>query len=436
MTTIKNMVARARTALEQAKALGAVAAKMGVSCGETMTVDYEAGRLKDTGNAQRLGFSVDALVHGRRGQATCGDPDDLPRAVDRAVALAQVGSVAHFSAWPPPAPVTRVPAYATSTVALTRDQLIAGCQTIADALKAYDPDLFITCGARRSVGESLLVTSGGVEHSRQTTGWSLSSHVQRTRGTDMLFAGDGRGWAEINAYFDPGAITEKILFQLRNAARTVPAPTGKIRAFLTPEAFGSFLWPIFLGMQGRRVAKGESPLAGRLGQRILSDAISIMDDPHRPFSASATEVDYDGVPTRRQVLLDRGVLQRFLYDLDSAGLAQTEPTGNNGCSPYGPMVVPGRRPSAELLASLDDGLYLTPNLIGFGQSNIVNGDFSCNVGLGYRVQKGEIVGRVKDTMIAGNLYEILAGNVELSADTDYDGSTPYAVVEGITASTK
>lgn len=436
MTTVKNMTAQARAALRQAKDLGAAGAKVGVYCGETMTVDFEAGRLKDTGSAQTLSFSVDALVNGRRGQATCGHPDELPRTVERAVALAQLGSVAHFSAWPAPAPITAVPAYSAATAALTRDQLIAGCQTIADALRAYDPDLFIGCSARRSLGESLLVTSGGVEHARQTTSWSLGGQVQRTRGTDMLFAGDGRGWAELNAYFDPAAIYERILFQLRNAARTVPAPTGKIKAFLNPDALGAFLWPLSMGINGRRVAKGESPLAGKLGQRLLSEAITITDDPHRPFSTSATELDYDGIPTRRQVLVDKGVLQRFLYDLDSAGLAKAEPTGNNGCSPYCPMVTPGRRPSAELLAGMEDGLYLTSNLIGFGQSNIVNGDFSCNVGLGYRVQKGEIVGRVKDTMIAGNLYDILAGSVELSSDTNYDGSTPYAVIEGITASAK
>ena len=76
------------------------------------------------------------------------------------------------------------------------------------------------------------------------------------------------------------------------------------------------------------------------------------------------------------------------------------------------------------------------NLIGFGQSNVLNGDFSCNVGLGYRIRNGEIVGRVKDTMIAGNIYELLGGNVELSSDTGYNGMTPCAVLEGISASTK
>jgi PmbA protein len=436
MNTIETMIAHAQDALTAATSMGAVASKIGLNCGETMSVNFEAGRLKDTGSAQILNFNVDALVKGRRGSAACGHPDELTRAVERAVGLAKLGSIAHFTAWPAAAPTTPVSTFAESTVALTREYLIAACQTIAEAMKAYDPNLFISCSANRSVGESLLLTSGGVLHRQRGTRWDLSCCIQRTNGTDMLFAADGRGWGERNNFFDPPAIAERILFQLRHAEQTIPAPTGKVKAFLMPETLAAFLWPIGMGINGRRVAKGESPLSGKLGQRVLSPTLTIVDDPHRPYCPAAAEIDSDGIPTRRQVLVQDGVLQRFLYDLDSAGLAGAEPTGNSGCAPYHAVVSPGRRPSAELLASLDDGLYLTNNLIGFGQSNIINGDFSCNVGLGYRIKNGEIVGRVKDTMIAGNLYDILGGNVELSSDTSYDGTYPYAVVEGITASTK
>ena len=131
--------------------------------------------------------------------------------------------------------------------------------------------------------------------------------------------------------------------------------------------------------------------------------------------------------------MEKGVLKRFLYDLDSAGLAGVEPTGNAGCSPYWPVVMPGGRTSAELLAEIDDGLYVV-HMIGFGQSNIINGDFSTNIGLGYRIRNGEIVGRVKDTMIAGNLFELFAGNVRFSSDVNYTGQYPHAVLEEVTVS--
>ena len=124
------------------------------------------------------------------------------------------------------------------------------------------------------------------------------------------------------------------------------------------------------------------------------------------------------------------MLGRFLYDLDSAGLAGAEPTGNNGCTPHSPVVLPGDRTSRELLAEIDDGLYIQ-DVIGFGQSNIINGDFSGTLGLGYRIKKGEIVGRVKNTMISGNLYEVLKHNVLVSCDTEHEGRYPNAVIEGV-----
>ena len=436
MISMEMMLERANAALAYAGTRGASAAKVGVASGESLKVRFEAGRLKATGGEQTFSINVDTLADGRRGNAVCGHADDLPRAVEQAVGLAKLGSVAHFTAWPAPASVTPVPAYAESTAALSREALIDSCRTMVELLKAFDPELHITCAAQRNCGESLLVSSGGTTHRRKTTNWQCYAMVQRTNGTDMLVTGDGRGWGDSNCFFEPRAIVEKIIFQLNHAAHSTPAPSGPIKALLTPDTLRAFLWPVFMGINGRIVAKGESPLAGKLGEQILSPAFTVVDDPHLPYSIGSAEVDFDGIPTRRQTLLENGVLQCFLYDLDSAGLAKAAPTGNNFCTPYYPIVTRGTRSSGELLAAIDDGLYLTENLIGYGQSNIINGDFSCNVGLGYRIKHGKIIGRVKDVMIAGNLYNILRGNVELSADTSYDGSVPYAVVEGIIASAK
>ena len=126
-------------------------------------------------------------------------------------------------------------------------------------------------------------------------------------------------------------------------------------------------------------------------------------------------------------------MRTFLYDLDTAGLAGTKPTGNSGCSPYSLDVSPGRETKEELLSSIDDGLYIK-ELMGFGQGNIINGDFSSNVALGYRIRRGKIVGRVKNTMMAGNIYDLLAKNVRLSSDRDPILRLPYALIEGVSVS--
>ena len=203
-----------------------------------------------------------------------------------------------------------------------------------------------------------------------------------------------------------------------------------MKAHIPPETLPRLLWPLFMGTNGRNVAKGDSPLADRLEERVLSSSLTIADNPHEDYSTGARALDDNGVPTMKQTLFDKGTLKCFLYDLDSAGLAGATPTGNNRSNPHSPRITPGERPSSELLAGIDDGLYIR-DLIGFGQSNIINGDFSGNLGLGYRVRNGEIVGRVKNTMIAGNLYEILKHNVLISSDTEYQGRYPHVTVEGM-----
>jgi len=323
--------------------------------------------------------------------------------------------------------------HSPATVGLSRERMIESCRAIVEALKDYDRELFVEVSASRSESESLVVTTGGVCHSVSATRWSMGGFAQRTDGTDMLFAEHRRGWRDVNEYYDPDKISARIIEDLRNGEAVVDPPTGRVTTVLSPEIFELLLTPIEMGVSGRNVAKGDSPLRGRLGEQVLDSSLTIVDDPHRDYCIGAAEIDGDGVPTRVIPIITGGVLENFLYDLDSAGLANAEPTGNTACQPYSLDVKGGGRPSREILADIEDGLYIK-GLIGFGQSNIINGDFSCNVGLGYRIRGGEIIGRVKDTMVAGNVYELFKGGLELSSDRDELRRIPYACIEGLSVS--
>jgi PmbA protein len=422
-------------AVERVCRAGAAGARIAVRHGEMADCTFESGRLKNTGAGESLACTVDVVADGRRGTVSGNRLDTLDTMVEQARALARMGSAVHFNAWPAPGATTPVATRAESALALDRDRMIEAGQTIVDALKAYDPDLYIMAGAGRSETEGLLVTSGGVRHAVRRTSWSLGGGVQRTEGTDILHAGYGRSWGEMNAFFDPAAVAGRVLTDLRRAEETVPPPAGAVTAYLPPEALSAFLRPVVMGVNGRNVAKGDSPLAGRLGERVLAETLTLVDDPHVDFAGGAASLDGDGVPTRRQAIFEKGVLRRFLYDLDSAGLAGAAPTGNGGCSPHWLCVAPGTEPSDALLASIEDGIYVK-SLIGFGQGNIMNGDFSCNLGLGYRIRNGAVAGRVKNVMIAGNIFDLFRENVRVSADTDYDGRLPHAVVEGVHIATQ
>ncbi|MGA1824087.1 MAG: TldD/PmbA family protein [bacterium] len=430
---IELMKERLQQGLTIAKGQGAQGAKISFHQAENIGCQFEAGRLKSTDSRETALYSIEVLVDGKRSSVSGNIIEDLGDMIKRAISLAKVGSAAHFTAYPTPADIPQVCTYAPQTLELSRESLIEYSQTIADTIKSYDPDLFIFVGAGRSEYEKILATTGGVFASSKATSWTLEGYVQRTQGSDMLFCTDSRSWRDANQFLDPDAIAERIIKDLRMAEKLTEAPTGNYPVYLSPEMLYRFISALMMGVNGRNVAKGDSPLRGMLGKNVLDESLTIIDNPHRDFSPGATTFDDDGIPTRTITIFEKGILKSFLYDLDSAGLAGSEPTGNSGCSPYDLEVLAGDESSEDLLTSIKEGIYVK-DVLGFGQSNILNGDFSANVGLGYRIENGRISGRVKNTMIAGNLYEILKKNVRLGSERDPLLLLPYAVVEGVTIS--
>lgn len=139
------------------------------------------------------------------------------------------------------------------------------------------------------------------------------------------------------------------------------------------------------------------------------------------------------------VFIQNGFLQHFYCDRTTGRQLGTSTTGNGfrpglGSYPtpglFNFLIQPGTGSLLDLIQQLDDGLIVDQMLGGGGS---ISGDFSINVDLGYRVQKGQIIGRVKDTMVAGNVYTALKQVVALGSDADWNGScyTPSLIVEGL-----
>ncbi|MHC4563355.1 MAG: TldD/PmbA family protein [Planctomycetota bacterium] len=418
--------------IEKARMLGASNVKLSFSRGESISCNYRAGRLKSAKANHGMSYSINVVVDGRMGSAGGNHLKDFDRLLRRALEMAPHGSKVYFDSYPSPADYVELETYSKRTAGLTRNEMIDACRHISEALTAHDDGLFVEAGSSRSIGESLMMTSSGVRNTTRSTGWGLHGGAVRTSGTDIFHAGVGRGWKDLNDLWDPGYIVERTVRDLELASEIVACPSGHTKALLDPGVFETFLSPMISGIDGRSVAMGNSPLADRLGDQILDSSITMIDDPHRDFG-TAVPMDGDGVPTRVHRIVDGGVLTMFLYDLDTAGMAGAKPTGHNGCQPYDIEILPGEQSHQEMLADIDEGIYIR-GMLGFGQGNITNGDFSANLSPGYLIRDGKIVGRIKDTMIAGNLFDLLKTNVAVSSDYDRPGRVPWAVIDGLNVS--
>lgn len=403
---------------------------------ETVSVVYEAGRLKTTSFAQERGINLRVVNRGRMGFAgsTTGDPDTL---VESALASARVGeevSIELPGAAPLPAVLTHFPRAAAATLsdlaglgAMVNDRLARdGCQ--------------VSVSVERSLGSVRVANSKGADASYDVTTVSVSAELTRVRGDDVLIIGDYLAGADLPGPAELETLVGRMLQRLAWAERPADPPRGMPPVCFSPAGCAVLLAPLKLAFQGKSVLQGVSPVGDRQGQAAFDAAFSLVDDPLLEGRSGSRPVDDECVPCRRVALVERGRVGDFIYDAETAGRAGVSPTGNARRSTFGKpqaawsnlVIGPGTLDLPALLASMADGL-LVDELIGVGQGNVIGGAFSHPVGLAFRVRNGEVVGRVKDAAVAGTVYELLKRVAGIGKDLTWTGSTaaPHLVIEGV-----
>lgn len=238
---------------------------------------------------------------------------------------------------------------------------------------------------------------------------------------------------------------EEILKKLERSRNISKIKTGKMPVVFTPFSLMSHLYSISMGLDADNVKRGMSPLTDRLGDKIVSEKLTITDNPYDYELLGVKPFDGEGVPTKIRPVIEKGMLKTYLHTLETAKYFKVAPTGNARRNyntipkpAFNNIVVsPGDRNLEEIIEDIDYGL-LVDGVIGGGQSNLLQGDYSVNVGLGFLIENGEIKGRVKDTMISGNVYEDLSRVLELSKETKKfrNIEVPYMVVDGVSVVSK
>lgn len=418
-------------ALDLAKSLGASAASVMYVHDNSRSVSFEANRLKSCSAAESQSYSISMVINHRRGVAVGNVPESMPEAVRRAAAFAANGAVSHFDEYPAPAEhYLDIKQYSPEVPLLTTEKMVSDAQMVVDKLLEADSSLVSEASVSVREMEASLVNTAGFSTSEFGTGWAYGGGFQKTTGTDMLFSGSYRDGVRFDEFYSCDELLKDMLFDLKYSKKIVKAESGNVTLVIPPEVIEQFLSPVISGINGRNVFKGVSPLRDKIGTQCFSSNMSILDNPHIDYLGSSSAYDNVGIPTEKRMLIENGVLNCFLYDYDTACMAGVKPTGNSGCAPYTTLLTPGNTPSAELIKNIDRGIYVK-EMIGFGQTNMINGDFSANLALGFLVDKGEIVGRVKDTMISGNIFELLKGDVQFSSDVNSYYMQPYTILPGV-----
>ena len=395
-------------------------AEISMSNSHSLSANYSDNKLKQANVAQATNVWVKVIVNGKLGRANTTNPEELESVVERALALAEFGNEVVFE-YPAPAPAQAVKLYDKQIEETSLEELVAIGGQMMEAVLAYNPEIKVGAGANRALYDWRMVNSRGLDIRQPASDYSIGVGGLLIRGNDMLSAGYGRSWRKKE--LDPDKCSAQVIKLFKWAERNVPIAPKVMPIIFLPQACYVLLYPIGLGIDGKNVLKGESPLAGRIGEKIFSEKFSLTDDGLVDYAPGSSPYDWEGTPRRRREIVKDGVLKSFIYDLETAAKAGTTSTGHGpGCNTSNLIISPGDTSLEEMIKSTPEGL-LIESVMGMGQSNIRNGDFSVNVALGYKIENGEIVGRVKDTMVTGNIYEALKEIDTISSDAEWSGST-------------
>jgi len=193
--------------------------------------------------------------------------------------------------------------------------------------------------------------------------------------------------------------------------------TQRIPVILGPMAASSVFNSIVLNADAEDVQRGRSFMAGKVGEKIASDIITITDDPLIPRGLASRPWDSEGAPSKPLLGVENGILKTYLYSSYTAGKAKVAITGHGTRSGNAvpSNIVPklGSMTSEEIIRSTKRGLYID---IGGIAPNSTTGDVSRTVDFGFAIENGELAYPVASTMIGGNFLDMLRNVDAISSD--------------------
>jgi len=402
------------------------AAEVIMDDGESRSIDFENNKLKyvDTHSGRQVGLRV--INKGRIGFSGTTDLSRPELLVANALASADFGQEAKFE-FPAMGSYPKVKLFDKKVIAFPIADGIAMGQGAIDRILAVRPGTQTGAGIGKSFGSRRLINSRGLDVRIQSTSFGIHVETLWVRDSGLVDVGEGEGSHQIAT--DLMKHADKVIRLLKLAEKEVKISTGPYPVIFTPKCISTMLSTFLIGANGKLVQKGASPLKGRLGERLADERISLWDNATLDFAPGSTPTDGEGTPCRPLPLIESGVLMNYYYDLQTAGMMNALSTGHagrgSGSQPSPAttniLVRPGAAKFDDMVRGMKRGV-LVDQVLGGGQSNLLAGYVSVNVDVGFLVENGEIVGRVKDCMLACNVFDAFKRVMAVADTPEWHGA--------------
>jgi PmbA protein len=432
---VEDILSQAKKVAEQAEVFQATT--------QTTPVRFEANRLKQIQTKESTTTALRLVKNGRIGFAQVNGFVKPGALVDMAMDTCPFGAEAKFD-FPGNLAYPSVQIFDPQVDRLTIEDMAQAGQQMLDAVIKHTPELVCEASVSKGTTSVHIANSQGGKAQYQKSFFSLSLEGVLVRNDDMLFVGDSQ--SSCHPMTNPEIIVAEVIKQLELAKENANISTRPMPVIFTPMgAASALLSPLVAAFNGKTVFEGASPLKDKLGKQVFDESFSLWDDATLPYQVASCPCDDEGMPGRRTPLVENGVISSFYYDLQTAGLAGKHSTGNGSRSgglptpsPNSLVLSQGNVSYEDMVKEIREGLIIDL-LMGAEQGNVLNGDFSGNVLLGYKVERGEVTGRVKNTMVSGNVFNVLKKLGGIGKDARWIGGflyTPHLYCLDLSVTTK
>ena len=422
-------------AVEQARHRGATGAEFTISEGDEFSVGVRMNEVETLKEAGSRAAGVRILTGKRVGSSYTSDlsPEGIARMLDAAFEIAEITTEDPFAGLPDLQDLGSLDGdlqlYSDDIEALPTARKIELARCAEAAAFAYDPRITNSKGASFDTftGSHVFANSLGFAGEYRSSYCSISVMPVAKQGDKM----ERDYWSTSSRRFggldDPEEVgrtaAERVIRRL--GARKVA--TQKVPVLFEPQTARSLLNHLFDAVDGRSIYRSSSFLTGKLGEKIAADDVTIIDDGTLPSLMGTSPFDDEGVPSRRTVVVENGVLRSYILNsyaarklgLRTTGNASRGVTGNAGISNGNFYLEKGSSDPQDLIRGIRRGMLVT-ELIGQGV-NIVTGDYSRGAA-GIWIENGELAFPVSEVTIASTLQDMYAGIAGIANDLRFRSS--------------
>jgi PmbA protein len=347
-----------------------------------------------------------------------------------AVQVAEFGEEAAFEFAPARQLPKTIPIHFPEVEAVPMQSMVDMGRRVVDKIKAYDPGIKAHAGAEKGLMEVSVCNTNGLELGYKKTYLSAYGAVTLAEENNIFEWWETK--ADLRAFDSADEAADELIRLFDQARKNVSFEGGSMPVILTPRCLPAILSTLEAGVSAEFVAKGMSPLKGKLGEKILDERVTVYEDPNAEGLTGSAPFDDEGVPTAKKPIVEKGILKAYLGNLKYCKALGIAPTGNGmreqmfggksiastpAMGVTNVLMDAGDMPLADMIADVKRGLLIEA-VPDAWMGNVINGDFAGSIYLGLVIEDGKITGRAKDLAIAGNIYQVFKDNiVALSEET-------------------